>query len=456
MIGQGEVGYARSGQISIAYTVLGEGPPDIVYVPGFVSHLDLAWDLPFMAGALRGLSQLGRLTTFDKRGTGLSDRTLGFGSFEERVDDIRAVMDEAGVERACLFGVSEGGPLSLLFAATYPERVSRLVIYGSLGARGFWAPSYPAGMPADDFELFTAMIEEAWGTGRALPMFVQHIPDSEEVRRALGRFERSACTPRMAVEVLRRNMEVDIRTLLPTIGVPTLVLHNRGDPRLAIEHARYYAEHIPGARLEERDGDFHISWRPQDMVWVGEQIHDFFAEADEVTAPSAPSLPASRMLTTVLFTDIVGSTVRAAEVGDRAWSDTLDEHDRLIAGAVDLHDGELIKSTGDGALATFDGPSRAIDCARAVVRSVERLGIELRAGIHTGEIERRGADIGGLGVHIAARVADLAGPSEVLVSRTVRDLVTGSQVALDPHGTHSLKGVPDEWELYSIEMSSAS
>jgi class 3 adenylate cyclase/pimeloyl-ACP methyl ester carboxylesterase len=453
MTGPAEVRYARSGDIDIAYTVLGEGPPDLVYVPGFVSHLDLCWDIPPFAGIMRALSQMGRLITFDKRGTGLSDRSLGFGSFEERMDDIRAVMDAAAVDRARFFCVSEGGPLALLFAASHPDRIDRLAMYGSLGARGYWSPDYRPGVPADVAQRFLEVVEATWGTGRALPYFIQHAPTSDEMVRTLARYERNACTPKMAVEIVRRNLELDIRSLLPTAAVPTLVLHCRDDPLLRIGHARYYAEHLPHARLVAGDGDFHVSWRAAEMDWVLEAAREFLID-DEAAPPPPPSTSsparAGRVLATVLFTDIVGSTEQAARLGDRAWRDVLDDHDRLSSEAVHRHGGRVVKTTGDGLLATFDGPSPAIAGARELATAMAERGFAVRAGIHSGEVERRGDDVGGLGVHIAARVAGLAGASEVWVSRTVRDLVTGSGVVLEPQGVHELKGVPEPWELFRV------
>jgi class 3 adenylate cyclase len=451
MTAPAEVRYARSGDIDIAYMVLGQGPPDIVYVPGFVSHLDLCWDIPPFAGIMRTLSQLGRLVTFDKRGTGLSDRSLGFGSFEERTDDISAVMDAAEVERARFFCVSEGGPLALLFAASHPDRIDRLAMYGSLGARGYWSPDYRSGVPADVAQRFLEVVEAAWGTGRALPSFIQHAPTSGDMVPALARYERNACTPKMAVEILRRNLELDIRSLLPTAAVPTLVLHCRGDPLLRIGHARYYAEHLPHARLVEGDGDFHVSWRTADMAWVLDAARHFLVD-DEAASPPSPPSPRGegRVLATVLFTDIVGSTEQAARLGDRAWRELLDDHDRLGIEVVHRHGGRVVKMTGDGLLAVFEGPSPAIAGAREIAATVAERGLEVRAGIHSGEVERRGDDVGGLGVHIAARVSGLAGASEVWVSRTVRDLVSGSGVALEPQGIHELKGVPEPWELFKV------
>lgn len=452
MAASGEVQYARSGEIDIAYqTFDGEGR-DIVFVPGFISHLDLIWDLPPFAELRRHLMSLGRLTVFDKRGTGLSSRTLGFGSLAERMDDIRVVMDSAGIEKADFFAISEGGPLALLFTATFPDRVSSLCLWGTL-VRGMWAPDFPWAMQPDVAEAGINWVEENWGSGQALTGFIQHIPQTEELKQALARYQRSACTPAQVREILRANLNIDIRSLLPTIRKPCLVMHNRGDPLIPVGQARYIAEHVPDCEFREGSGDFHVAWDPKDQAWMLGQMTDWFSRDDHaVAAPKSAGRaePESRVLATVLITDLVGSTERATRMGDHAWSEQLDIHDRVSRDAVRVHAGRLVKSTGDGIVAVFDSPSRAVQCARILAGSLGEIDLPVRAGVHTGEVELRGKDIGGVGVHLASRVNDLAGSGEVWVSRTVRDLVTGSGIQLETRGAHALKGFDEEWELYAV------
>jgi class 3 adenylate cyclase len=437
-----DIRYApSSGGIDIAYQVVGDGPLDVVFVSGFITHLDLAWELPHFAW-LQELDQVARVITFDKRGTGLSDRSLGFGSLEERADDIRAVMDAAGSQRAFLHGVSEGGPMSIHFAASFPERVQGLILYGT-GARFSRSDDYPYGVPAEVAARFIEFVEQHWGSGRVFGAFLQDPPDPEAARRFIARFERNACTPKMAAEIMRRNLEIDVRPALAAISAPTLVIHAVGDPVVPLACGRYLAEHIEDARLVELPGAFHGSWRPEDNVAHRDAVLDFLA------AGGAPARPISRVLATVLFTDIVSSTDTAARLGDDAWHALLDQHDRIALGHIERHGGRLVKNTGDGVLATFDGPGRAIACARAMAESLRPHGLPVRAGIHTGEVEIRGDDVAGMGVVIARRICDLAGDGELLVSRTVKDLVTGSGIVLAAHGTHQLKGVPDEWQLYA-------
>ncbi len=436
-----DIRYARSGDIDIAYQVVGDGPIDLVYVSGFVSHLDLNWEFVWY-GWMRRMQGLARIIMFDKRGTGLSDRSLGFGSLAVRMDDIRAVMDAAGVEKAVLYGVSEGGPLSILFAATYPQRVSRLIVYGSF-ARVRWAADYPIGFNEEVEKEFFRIVYEQWGTGRVLDRLIQNAPDPEEAERVLARFERNACTRQMAVEIMQRNTEIDIRPLLPAISVPTLVMHSAGDPMVSVEHGRYLAAHIPGAQYLEGPGNYHSSWNAREIEWIPDAITEFIGI-------SHPEQECNRVLATVLLTDIVRSTQLATELGDRRWHQVLDEHDRRAREQVDRFRGRVVKSTGDGVLATFDGPARAIECTRAFRRSLKELAIDIRAGLHTGEVELRGEDIGGIAVHIASRVAALARIEEIWVSRTVKDLVTGSGIAFEDRGTHTLKGVPEDWQLYAV------
>jgi len=441
--GPPEVRYARSRDgIDIAYQVRSDGPVDVLFVPGFVSHLDLMWDLPPFAAISDALAGCGRLVTLDKRGTGLSDRTLGFGSLEERMHDITAVLDDAGVERVHLFGISEGGPLALLFAASEPDRVASVAVYGTF-ARLLVAPDQPTGLDPDLVTPFLDAVVDAWGSGAAMRFFIQHMPRSDDMKRAAARYERSACTRQMAAEILRLNIEIDVRAVLSTVQSPALVLHTSDDPLVPRDVARLLADQLPHARWVEHPGDFHVSWDPDDL-WFLDEVVSFIAGERPARRPGR------RALATVLFTDIVGSTEQAAAMGDQAWRGVLDRHDHLCATAVARHGGELVKSTGDGMLATFTSPSAAVDCARELRRRLSDLGVRIRAGVHTGEVELRDGDVGGIGVHIGARIAALAGADEIWVSRTVRDLTTGSGLVLEPRGRHSLKGVPEEWDLHAV------
>jgi class 3 adenylate cyclase len=355
-------------------------------------------------------------------------------------------MNAAGSQRAVIYGISEAGPMALLFAATYPDRVQALVLYGT-GARPCQAPGYPIGFSRAWADAFIDLMAREWGTGRAYRAHIQHVPDSAEATRFLAQFERSACTPQMVAQIEQRNFEIDVRSILPTISAPTLVMHCTKDPLVPVELGRFLGEHIPGARYVEIDGDFHGSWRTEDMAKLGPPSFEFLGSLGFEQPPP----PATRVLATVLFTDIVGSTERAAALGDRVWRAALDKHDAMVAERVAEAGGRLIKTTGDGVLATFVGPSAGIDAARAIRDRVRVLDVEVRAGVHTGEVELRNGDVGGIGVHIAARIATLAGAGEIFVSRTVKDLVTGSGIALHDRGTHSLKGVPDAWQVYAVD-----
>lgn len=438
-----DIRYAKStGEIDIAYTVIGDGPVDLVYVSGFITHLDLSWELPHFAW-LQHLDGIARVITFDKRGTGLSDRSLGFGSIEERADDVRAVMDAAGSDTAVLMGVSEGGPMSILVAASSPERVRGLILSGT-GARFSMSADYPYGVPEEDVEGTLELIRAAWGTGRVFDIFLQHPPDPEAALRFLARFERNSCTPAMAVEIMRRNLEIDVRPALSAVTAPTLVLHQTGDPAVPVESARYLADRIPGARLHEMPGDFHGSWRGEDSRQFLREVLQFLG------AGGADAGPVDRILATILFTDITGSTQLAGRIGDSAWHELLDQHDSIAARHIDRCGGRMISTTGDGVLARFDGPARGIQCAQEIAEGLRPLGVRIRAGVHTGEVELRGGDVTGLGVVIARRVCDLASGDEVLVSRTVKDLVVGSQISFTSRGVHSLKGLAEHWELYAV------
>ncbi|MDX2379426.1 MAG: adenylate/guanylate cyclase domain-containing protein [Acidimicrobiia bacterium] len=444
-----EVRYARSGDgIDIAFQVIGEGPVDLVFVSGFITHLDLAWELPHFAW-LEQLDGFARVITFDKRGTGLSDRSLGFGSLEERTSDIDAVMRAAGSERAYLVGMSEGGPMSILFAATNPERVAGLVLFGTT-PRFSRADDWPSGLPREQTERFLEFIVARWGTGEVFEVFLQNSTDSVAARPKIARFERNACTPKMAGEIMRRNFEIDVRTLLPTISVPTLVIHATDDPVVPVAGARHLARQIPDARLTELPGSYHASWDAKDVAALRDAVVEFIA------TDRGPAINIDRVLSTVLFTDIVSSTEAAGRVGDKAWRSLLDTHDRISSTAIERQGGHLVKNTGDGLLATFDGPSRAVACAQAVMTALRTHDLQIRAGVHTGEIELRSGeqqDVTGVGVVIASRICDLAAAGEILVSRTVKDLVSGSVVELDDRGAYPLKGLSEPWHLYAATIS---
>lgn len=435
-----EVRYARSGGIDIAYQEFGRPDgPRVVYVPGFVSHLDLNWDAAPFGNILRSLAASCRVVTFDKRGTGLSERDFGFGSIAERSDDVRAVLDAVGWDRAHLVGLSEGGPMSMLLAATDPDRVAGLALCGT-GARFVPAPGYPYGF-AGDVDGLVDWIERNWGTGAVLSAGFWARCDLAPPG-FVARFERSSCTPRTAALIMRRNCEIDVRDLLPTITVPTLVLHATGDRIVERGIAHHVTDAIPGARLFEIEGDFHGSWDARDYAPMLEELGTWITGRREPVAPE-------RALATVLFTDIVGSTAQAAAAGDRAWRAILDGHDRVCDRVVTEYAGRVVKHTGDGLLATFGSPARAVLCAQALRSALAATDVTIRAGVHTGEVELRGDDIGGIAVHIGARVAELADAGEVLVSRTVRDLTAGSELAFAERGVHPLKGVPEPWQLYA-------
>jgi class 3 adenylate cyclase len=444
---QPETRYAQSGELSIAYQVFGDGDLDLVFVPGFISHADLSWHAPLFGDFFRRFGSFARVITFDKRGTGLSERTLGFGSAEDRMDDIRAVMDAAGCERAALVGISEGGPLTILFAATYPERTSALVPWGTF-ARVQRGPDYPYGADPSIIEPFIEGQVELWGTGKALRFFIANMPTDPPSSAFIARYERSAATPNMVREILWRNVEIDVRSALPAVTAPTLVVHRRGDYLIPFDCGEYLAREIVNARLLELPGAWHMNGSDGGEDDALDAIEEFLTGRCQ-----EPAVPVDRVLKTVLFTDIVDSTARAATEGDRRWRQLLDAHDTTIRDELTRFRGDEVQTTGDGFLAAFDGPGRAINCAQAIAARAHDLGLEIRAGIHTGECELRGNNFVGIAVHIGARVAALAGPREVLVTSTVRDLVAGSGIDFKDRGTHALKGVPGEWQLLIAEPS---
>jgi class 3 adenylate cyclase len=433
-----ETRYAKSGDVSIAYQVVGDGPIDLVLVPGFVSHLDVDWDHPWHARFLRRLASFSRLIRFDKRGTGLSDRPGGLPDLETRMDDVRAVMDAANSERAALFGYSEGGPMSVLFAATYPEMSTALALYGTYAKRSDPDDDYPWAATWEERQDYAKQIEEDWGSDADLHRLCPGADDAME--KWWGVRARAAASPGAARDLILMNSLIDVRHVLPAVQVPTLVLHRSGDLDSLPDEGRYVAEHIPGARFVELTGADHVPWIDADQV---------VDEIEEFLTGARPAPEYDRVLATVLFTDIVGSTRRAVELGDRRWRELLEAHNDAVRTQLDRFRGHEVDTAGDGFLATFDGPARAIRAAHAIQESVSRLGIELRAGLHTGECELANGKVRGIAVHTGARVAALAEPGEVLVSSTVRDLVAGSGIAFEERGEHELKGVPGTWRLYA-------
>jgi len=444
-VGAPETRYAKSGDVHIAYQVIGDGPFDLVLVPGFVSNVEHYWEMPVVPVMFQRLASFSRLILWDKRGTGLSDPVAGVPSLDERMDDLRAVMDAAGAERAALFGISEGGPMSLLFAATYPHRTRALVLYGTT-PRFSAAPDFRFGWSFEDYQTRLDAIERNWGAAALIEYFAPSAVEDEQVRAVWSRFQRAGASPGMARAVLQALSEIDVRSILDTVRVPTLILH-RTDERVATVHgARLMAQTIPDARLVELPGQDHLPF-----VGDWEVLID---EIEEFLTGTRPARVTERVLATVLFTDIVASTEHAAALGDYRWRQLLDAHDELSGTEITRHRGKLIKTTGDGLLATFDGPARAVQCAAAIRERLRPLGITLRAGVHTGEVEVRGEDVGGIAVHIGSRVAALAAPGEVMVSRTVTDLVAGSGLTFADRGSYSLKGVPEEWRLFALSGDS--
>lgn len=434
--------YKKSGDVTIAYQEWGDGLP-MVWVPGFISHVELNWEAPFFARAFVRGAEYAHMVSFDKRGTGLSDHTADFGSFEQRADDIRAVMDAVGLERTSLGGMSEGGPLAILFAAMFPERVDKLIIYGSF-ARFSPAPDYPEG--SDALSLLTPHVEAAWGTGDILKLFAQHAPDPVAEQQLMARIERYTATPQQAAHILTNIGEIDVRAALPSVQAPTLVVHCKHDPMVPVALGRYVAKHLPNCeRYLELDRDFHASWLAEDSDLLVDAMEEF-------TTGRVSSTPSSveRVLATVLFTDIVDSTARARDLGDAEWRQLLDRHDRICTDAVRASRGRIVKTTGDGILATFDGPARGVEAARRITSEVQALGLHVRAGLHTGECELRGDDVAGMAVNLAARVMHDAPDDGVLVTRTVKDLALGSGLTFAPVGERTYKGVPEPIAVFTI------
>jgi len=426
--------YATSGHVRIAYQVVGDGPFDLVFVPGFISNLDLAWEEPIRAQVFTRLAAISRLVLFDKRGTGLSDRG-GVPTLEERMDDVRAVMDAVGSRQAALFGVSEGGAMSMLFAATYPDRTRALVLYGAFAHFRSWVT------PEDQIEAALEHLEKNWGTGESLARLAPSLVSDDAFKRRYARFERLSASPSSAAALIRMNSEIDVRPILPSIRVPTLIVHREGDALVNVEAGRFLAHQIPNAKYVELPGNDHLPW-----VGNAERIVD---EVEEFLTGSRHTPEPDRVLATVLFTDIVGSTKRAEAIGDRAWHDLLDRHNEIVRREILRHRGREVKTTGDGFLITFDGPARSIRCSLAISEAVEDLGLQVRAGLHTGEVEMTDNDLSGIAVHIASRIAAMAQAGQVLVSSTVRDLVAGSNIRFRDEGSHRLKGLEERVRLFA-------
>jgi class 3 adenylate cyclase len=445
MVGR-DVHYARNGDVSIAYQMFGSGPSTLVYVPGFLSNLEGNWLHPQIAAFLRRLGSFARVVAIDRRGSGLSDRPIGERppSLEEQMDDLDAVMGAAGVRPTTLLGCEDGAGLCLLYAASHPENVSRLIVYGALPAvlrdeRTPWSL-----WDKDRWESYLHDVRDGWGTRafaeQDLRWAAPSVALDEDAVYEHARYLRLAASPAAAAASIRLYGEMDLRDVLPVVNVPTLVLHRTGNPEYPIEAARYVAETIPRSRLVELEGP--------DFLWYFGDVDALVAEIEEFLTGSKHAVEPDRVLATVLFTDIVGSTERAARIGDRRWRELLGEHDARIRRQLDLFRGREIDTAGDGFLAVFDGPARAVRCAQAIAAAIREIGLEIRAGCHTGEVELVGDVVRGIAVHIGARVSALAGPDEVLVSSTVKDLVAGSGLTFADAGHHKLKGVPDDWHLY--------
>ena len=455
----GETRYAKSGDVHIAYQVMGNGPVDLVFVPGWITHVELGWNDPLQSAFRRRLAGFSRLIVFDKRGTGLSDRVPvdQLPILEERMDDVRAVMDAVGSERAALLGVSDGGPMCALFAATYPERTAALILYGSFARAG------AALLSKDELDSRLQELEQDWPDAIDPSVAVPSLAEDEGYRQRWRAHLRLGASPGAALALLRMNSQIDVRGVLSTIGAPTLVLYRRDarfghgaaawrkageDPITPREEAEYLATHIPGAQLVKLPGADHLPWAGEPDALLGE-VEEFLTG---VRTPPEPD----RVLATILFTDIVGSTALAARLGDREWSELLERHNALVRRQFERFRGQVVDTAGDGFIASFDGPARGIRCAAAIAESVSALGLSIRAGLHTGEADLVDGRLAGIAVHIAARIAALAEADEVLVSSTVKDLVIGSRVTFAERGSYELKGIPGKWSLFVVDAASAT
>ncbi len=437
-----ETRYARSGDVNIAYQVVGQGPIDLVFVMGWVSHLDWFWEDPRFASFLRRLAAFSRLILFDKRGTGLSDRAVGLPTLEVRMDDVRAVMDAVGSARAALLGISEGGPMCALFAATYPERTLALVLLSTF-ARQLVAPDYPWGHTLEDRLRLIEHVEREWGSDVGFAARAPSLIHDERFREWWAAYLRMSASPGAAAALIRMNMAIDVRHVLPTIRVPTLIVHRIGDQSFPVGASRYLAEHIPGARFVELPGDDHLPF-------VGDQ-DAILDEVEQFLTGARPARTDDRVLATLLFTEIVGAAEVAARLGDDAWRRVLEVHDRLVRDQWVRFRGREVRQTVNGFLAAFDGPARAVGCASAIIDGARGLGLDVRTGLHTGECDRALGELGGVAVQIAARVLARAAPGEILVSSTVKDLVAGSGIEFQEVDVRLLTGLGTAWRLYRVK-----
>lgn len=435
------VKYAKSGDVHLAYRIFGNGPRDIVLVPGTLSHVEASWERPASRHLLNRLRAFARVIVFDKRGQGLSDRVAASEqTLEERIGDVRAVMDAAGSERATIYGWSEGGPMCLMFCATYPERVSSLGLYGTFAS----IKDPPWSQGREEWEHKLSVWTDHWGEGNLIEFNAPSMRNDRAAREGFAKFERASASPGNILALMRANYQLDVRHILPVISAPTLILHRVGDALVPVECGRYLAQHIPGATFQEIPGTDHTILDIETQDVVADHVEEFVTGQHHHHEPD-------RVLATVMFTDIVGSTQRASEVGDSRWRHLLDDWYSLVRKELTAFRGREVDTAGDGLLATFDGPARAIRCACSMRERVHALGLQVRTGLHTGECELVGDKVVGIAVHIGARVAALAHPDEVLVSSTVKDLVAGAGLKFGDRGAHSLKGVPDEWRLFTVQ-----
>jgi len=433
--------YAKSADVNVAYQVFGDGPSTIVYAPGWISNIEIMWEDPLWTAFMRRLGAFARVIHFDKRGTGLSDRDVGYPTLDDRMDDIRAVMDAAGVERAAIFGASEGGNMATMFAAAHPDRVTHLILFGCF-ARREPAPDYPWAPSLEARGRWIASLERDWGQAIDISGIAPSRLGDRAFAAWFGRLERMASSPGAASRLARLNTKIDVREVLPAIRVPTLVMHRSRDRDSKVEEGRYLAAHIPGARFRELDGDDHIFWT--------QQVEEIAGEIEEFVTGVRTEAVSDTRLATILCTDIVGSTARQAALGDAAWAALSAQHDTAVRAVLRRLQGEEINTTGDGFLAAFDSPGRAIRAAFAIQDATRALGLRVRAGLHTGECSRNAGSLAGIAVTIAVRVAALAGGGEVLASRTVRDLAVGAGFAFSDRGEHVLKGAPGTWAVLGV------
>jgi pimeloyl-ACP methyl ester carboxylesterase len=440
---QATIRYAKSGPVHVAYQVFGNGAVDLVFVPGFISHLEHWWSEPAHARWLRRLGESTRVILFDKRGTGLSDRVDQQPDMDARMDDVRAVLDAVGVERAAIMGISEAGSLASLFAATHPERCRALILYGAFARFSSWFPTEAA------LQQFYRYADTTWGTGASLPMFVPSMVDNKAFQEWWAKFERLGANPAACIEIMRLNSQIDVSAVLPTIHVPTLVIHRKDDVAVNVEGGRELAALIPNARYVELSGTDHIPFVGDNAGEIADVVHEF------LTGSRAP-IAVDRVLATVLFTDIVGSTEKAAALGDSRWRELLEEHNNAVRAELARFRGREVKSLGDGFVGNIRRPRSRHSLRTVHHHCASPLEIPIRAGIHTGEVEIADNDIRGIAVHITSRVASLGGADDIVVSRTIKDLVAGSGITFQDFGTHVLKGIPDAWQLYRVAHSTTA